>query len=198
MSRKRLENIDEAILEKTIELGGNSEANRSFSTKDIAEACAISEYTVFSRYKSKDLLLAKAGERVYQALSSEAILLAEGTTTVHDFFNRYLDWLIANPTYTFFTLNYGHGVPHIAPLADDRTSHREKVITDAANILSKFGIEPVEDYLLLWSYMLRHLIYFAAYVLNDPRTDTKENRFRNEMIVNCGLNAFVHNLGGEA
>ena len=76
-----------------------------------------------------------------------------------------------------------HGVPHIAPLADDRTTHREKVINDAASILGKFGIEPTEDYLLLWSYILRHLIYFAAYVLNDPRTDTKENRYRNEMIM---------------
>jgi AcrR family transcriptional regulator len=197
MSRKKIENADQSILEETIRLGGNSEANRSFSTRDIAASCGLSEYAIFSRYKSKDILLAKAGEQVYQKLSAEAIHLADSTNTVHDFFNLYLDWLIENPTLTFFTLNYGHGVPHIAPLADDRTTHREKVINDAASILGKFGIEPTEDYLLLWSYILRHLIYFAAYVLNDPRTDTKENRYRNEMIMNCGLNAFVHVLGGE-
>jgi AcrR family transcriptional regulator len=195
MSRKKLENIDQKIIAKTIALGGSSEANRSFSTKDIAEACSISEYAIFSRYKTKDALLAQAGEKVYKELSSEAILLSTNVTTIHDFFNLYLDWLIAHSELTFFTLNYGHGVPHIAPLTDDRTTHRKKVIEDASHILSKFGIAPEEDYLLLWAYMLRHLLYFAGYVLNDPRSDTSENRYRDEMMINHGLEAFVHAKG---
>jgi AcrR family transcriptional regulator len=192
MSRRKLENIDEKIIEETIALGGNNEANRSFSTKDIASRCGISEYAIFSRYKTKDALLAKVGEAVYAKLSDEALLLAKSDVTIHDFFNHYLDWLLSQREITYFTLNYGHGVPHLTPLTDDRESHRSRVIEDAASVLSRFGIAPKEDYLLLWSYFLRHLIYFAAYVLNDPRTDTKENRFRSEMIITHGLDTFVH------
>ena len=112
---------------------------------------------------------------------------------IHGFLNHYLDFLLSHPTLVYFTLNFGHGVPHIAPLSDDRLVHRVKVIGDAETILSRYGLEPKEDYLLLWSFTLRHLLYFAGYLLNDPQHDSPEMREESEHIILEGLKAFKEN-----
>jgi hypothetical protein len=141
--------------------------------------------------------LAQAGEKVYEALSEEALSLAEKEKTLHGFFNAYLDYLLSEPSYTLFTLHYGHGVPHIWPLKDDRVTHRNKVLSDSVNVLKRYGIGPEEDNILLWSYCLRHLVYFAGYVLQDPQSDTLANRAQSESLILYGLKAFVQ-MGGNS
>jgi AcrR family transcriptional regulator len=179
-----------------IVFGAEENENRSFSLEAIAEAIQEQAYPLYALFKTKENLLALAGEKVYEALSGKALELAKKEKSLHDFFNAYLDYLLQEPTYTLFTLHYGHGVPHIAPLADDRINHRKKVISDSMNVLKAYGIGPEEDDLLLWSYCLRHLVYFAGYLLQDPHSDTPENRLQSESLITHGLKAFVIQ-GGE-
>lgn len=192
MNKKQAVNLDEAILRATIALGGQTSGTGAFSTREIAERCAISEFVIFSRFKNKDALLARAGELAYAEISKEALSLSAATPVLHDFLNAYLDWLIAHPELTFFSLNYGHGVPHIAPLKDDRLTHRKKVIDDGNVILTHFGVGEPQDHLLLWSYALRHLLYFAGYVIHQQGTDTPTNRRQMEMLITHGLEAIAH------
>lgn len=183
-------NPETRILEAVIVSLGKQEAAHPFSLSEVSELSNVSERYLLAHYQNKEHLLALAGSVAYAKLSEEALTLAKQCPTLTEFFNRYLDFLLKEPALTFFTLNVGHGVPHIAPLKDDRISHRVKVIDDAGNILKNYGIEPAEDYLLLWSYVLRHLVYAAGYLLTDPTYDTLENRLRNEQIINEGLLAF--------
>jgi AcrR family transcriptional regulator len=185
--------LEEILIEQTISLGGNSELSRLFSLEEVAKSCDISCHAAAALFKNKDALLARAGVKVYEALSEEALRLAGEEEEIHGFLNHYLDFLLSHPTLVYFTLNFGHGVPHIAPLSDDGLVHRVKVIGDAETILSRYGLEPKEDYLLLWSFTLRHLLYFAGYLLNDPQHDSPEMREESEHIILEGLKAFKEN-----
>jgi AcrR family transcriptional regulator len=190
MAKRSEEEIRSLAIDALIALAGRDEAAHYLSLKDVAEEAHLSERLLFSLFQNQEEFLALAGEKVYAELSEKALSLSVQDKDLHSFFNDYLDWLLANPEITYFTLNCGHGVPHIAPLKDDRITHRQKVIADAKEILIRFGIGPEEDYLLLWSYILRHLVYFAGYVLHDPFSDTADNRRRSELIINEGLQAF--------
>jgi AcrR family transcriptional regulator len=197
MAKRSEEEVRSSAIDALIALAERDEASHCLSLKNVAEEAHLSERLLLSIFESQEELLALAGEKVYAALSEKALSLSVTEKDLHSFFNAYLDWLLANPEITYFTLNCGHGVPHIAPLKDDRITHRQKVIADAKEILTRFGIAPEEDYLLLWSYILRHLVYFAGYVLHDPFSDTLDNRRRSEMIIDEGLHAFSKEEEGE-
>lgn len=60
MGRKALVGAEEKILTATILIGGAQTGDSSFSTKEVALSAGISEYVIFSHYKNKDNLQAKA------------------------------------------------------------------------------------------------------------------------------------------
>jgi hypothetical protein len=196
MASKAQEQLRNRAIDEAILFGAEENENRPFSLEAVAEMIPSQVYPLYALFENGDHLLALAGAKVYEALSFEALMLSKKEKSLHDFFNSYLDYLLSVPSYTLFTLRYGHGVPHITPLNDDRLSHRNKVISDAGNVLKAYGIGPEEDNLLLWAYCLRHLVYFAGYLLQEPQSDTKENRLESESFILYGLKAFVR-IGGQ-
>jgi AcrR family transcriptional regulator len=191
MSRKPIADIDSKIIHATISLGGTNDANRDFSTKDIATSCGVSEFVIFSHFKNKDQLMIAADHAVYRKIIGEARLLTENPISMHDFVNLYLDWFLAHPELTFFALNYGHGVPHVVPIKDDHTVHGAMMAEDAKRLFRNFNIHEDDEFLLVWAYTLRHLIYFAGHLLNYPASDTLPERLQIEKLLNHGLQAFT-------
>lgn len=191
MSRKPIENLEDKIIHATISFGGTNDANRDFSTKDIAKACGVSEFTIYSHFKNKDQLMIAADHAVYHKIVGEAKLLANHPIFFHDFVNLFMDWLISHPELTFFALNYGHGVPHVVPIKDNHKVHQQEIALDARVFLNHFDIHDDDVFVLVWAYMLRHLLYFASHLLNFPALDTPKERQRMEEIINHGLESFA-------
>src|SRR5574344_1731660 len=107
MAFRKLDNIDEKIIEATIALGASTQGGRGFATKDIAERCHISEYVIFKHFGNKQNLMIAADKMVMSALSQGAIALEKEHLDFFAFFNRYLDFLLSHKGLTFFALNFG-------------------------------------------------------------------------------------------
>jgi AcrR family transcriptional regulator len=65
MSYRHLDNIDEKIINATIQIGSSNEANK-LSTKEIAKACEISEFVIYDHFKSKDNLISITDHKIFE------------------------------------------------------------------------------------------------------------------------------------
>jgi len=184
MAFRKLDNIDEKIIEATIALGASTQGGRGFATKDIAERCHISEYVIFKHFTNKQNLLGITDQRVGEQVAQAAIAIANTAQQVEDFSSALLDWLIQHPDITFFSLNYGHGIPHasdtILPMDENI---RQEWVEKGRKIFKAPQEVTDEDYLLSWQFLLRNLLYFAGFILLKNIEDTKEVRNRVLQIV---------------
>jgi AcrR family transcriptional regulator len=177
MAFRKLDNIDEKIIEATIALGASTQGGRGFATKDIAERCHISEYVIFKHFGNKQNLLALADKKVGEMIAGKAANIASKTQDAQEFSLELLDWLIKHPDIAFFSLNYGHGIPHasetILPKDD---SVNEKWIAKGKEILNSPKNISDLDYLLSWQFLLRNVLYFTGFILLKNIDDTPEER----------------------
>ena len=191
MSYRKLDNIDEAIVKATITIGGSKKASRGFAIKEIAERCSVSEYVIFRHFTTKQNLMAVADKSVGHLLASEAKTLRKTSTDFDQFFFRYLDWLLAHKELTFFSLNYGHGVPHASDAPLTNTAEFNQLIQDDATALHLLPDEaPDDEQALAWKFFLRNLLYFAGSILVKDTEDNDLNRAWMRQIVFAGLTSF--------
>ena len=191
MSYRQLGNIDEAIIKATIALGGTKKASRGFAIKDIAARCAVSEYVIFRHFTTKSNLIAIADNRVGLLLASEAKTLRKTSTDFDSFFYRYLDWLLAHKELTFFSLNYGHGVPHASDTPLANTIEFNRLIGEDATALALLPKEtPAAEQTLAWKFFLRNLLYFAGFILLKELDNTEENRTWMRQVLFQGITRF--------
>lgn len=190
MSKRVIEDADKRILRATIKLGGSSNPNKDFSTKDIAAESGVSEFLIFSRYKNKTNLMQEADSYCYTLVRSGAKTIANNVIRVPDFINAFLDWLLVHPEIVYFTLNYGHGVPHVEeiPLKDEKT-YLSKRMEDADYFFNHFKTKGTFAYLVMWDYLLKTLLYSAGSLLSHEYPDSPD--FRNHLctLVDKGLNS---------
>jgi AcrR family transcriptional regulator len=192
MSYRKLENIDEAIVKATIALGGTRKAARGFAVKDIAEKCAISEYLIFRHFTTKQNLMATADKRVGYLLASEARTLRKTSTDFDQFFFRYLDWLLAHKEIIFFSLSYGHGVPHSSDIPVANLEEFNQILEADAQVISLLPQDvPTGEQSLAWKFFLRNLLYFAGFFLTKDLEDNAENRAWIRQTLFHGVASFV-------
>jgi len=175
MSFRHLDNIDEKIIDATIQIGSTNGANR-LSTKEIAKLCGISEFVIYDHFRSKDNLISIANHRIFDEVAVViAQLLAKEKVGFETFWNRMVDWYIAHPNYTTWSIHYGHVFPRAEKPFDeddflvDFTREARLVLKNSEN---QEGWKVC--YLSLW--ILRNIIYFAQLVLSKQLDNTPEIR----------------------
>jgi len=175
MSFRHLDNIDEKIIDATIQIGSTNGANR-LSTKEIAKLCGISEFVIYDHFRSKDNLISIANHRIFEEVAlviSDTVSQGNGDFEV--FWNRMVDWFLAHPNYTTWSIHYGHVFPRAEKPFDEEDFLVD--FTREARLIFK-NSQNQEDwkvcYFALW--ILRNIINFVQLILSKQLDNTPEMR----------------------
>lgn len=191
MAYRKNGNIDDEIIRATIELGGSSDPNCSFTTKDIADRCGVREFLIFNHFGNKENLMHAADLKVGSLLAGEAKTILNNPKHFPEFFNEYLDWLLTHPETVFFAINYGHEVPHATDIFLTNPANDEAIVkADAEYIFNHFEKENEILYTLMWKFLLREMIYTAAEILSHEKSDTPSYRLLQGKLIDQGLSFF--------
>lgn len=187
MSFRHLDNIDEKIIEATIQIGSSNGANR-LSTKEIAKACDISEFVIYDHFKSKDNLVSIADHKVFEESAAYAEdLILNRHMKFEEFWNNMVDFFIQRPNYTGWSINYGHIFPRPQETADT-DDFRIDITVEAKKCLSHTSIKDDWEFCFVWMLLFRSVVCFAQLLINKELDDTPEIRH-----LSCGssLNGIV-------
>ena len=194
MSYRHLDNIDEKIIDATIIVGSKNGANK-LSTKEIAKVCDISEFVIYDHFKSKEKLLSVADQKIAQAFNDTArSVFAKGSFDFPSFWNGMVDFLLANPNYASFSINYGHVFPRTTKPADFDDFLSNEILPIAKECLDRWDIHFAKDYLYtyLWMWMTRSILNYAQFVIGGSLPDTPEVRGISCGAAENGAMSFAH------
>lgn len=177
MSYRHLDNIDEKIIDATILVGSTNGANK-LSTKEIAKACDISEFVIYDHFKSKEHLLSSADLKVTQAFFDAASAAFERNSNFIPFWYAMVDYSLANPNYTSFSINYGYIFPRTSKSGDYDDFIMNTILPFAKPMLEKWGIHLEKDYLYAynWMWFVRSVLTYSQFVIGKSLEDTAEIR----------------------
>jgi AcrR family transcriptional regulator len=140
MSYRHLDNIDEKIINATIQIGSSNEANK-LSTKKIAKACEISEFVIYDHFKSKDNLISITNHKIFEdsAAYVEQLILVEHQP-FEVYWNKMVDFFLQNQNYVGWSINYGHIFPRPEKPADN-DEFREDITAEARKCFSYLNLK---------------------------------------------------------
>jgi hypothetical protein len=175
MSYRHLDNIDEKIINATIQIGSSNEANK-LSTKEIAKACEISEFVIYDHFKSKDNLISITNHKIFEdsAAYVEQLILVEHQP-FEVYWNKMVDFFLQNQNYVGWSINYGHIFPRPEKPADS-DEFREDITAEARKCFSYLNLKNDWEYYFFYMWMFRSFVFFAQFVLNGELQDTPETR----------------------
>lgn len=190
MSRKAIPDLEERLLAETISRGGLSAANVDFSTKDIAEACGVSEATLFQHFKNKETLISRAIYSICEDHYDLFSLWVKEGDTLEVFSSRVLDHFLSHPESTLFLINYSAASSRL--VRDPETFQRYyDFIADHHDLLEPyFGVRTPEEDFLLWSSFFRRLLMDAQFVLSGLYSDVASYREMSQKVTVYGVKAF--------
>jgi AcrR family transcriptional regulator len=190
MPRKPIEGADERIIQATFVVGGNSPRG-SLSTREVAAEAGLSEFTIFSRFKSKEALIEACNQVTYDRFLTANLEAAKKFP--NDFeqaFYFVLDLLLANPNMTKFSGNYSL----VFPRQDDIDAYavflqhfREKW----APMLPFIGAPDKEIGYRVLIFSIREMLQDALYLVSNEVKDTPNNRKTMFTLFSGGLKKFV-------
>jgi AcrR family transcriptional regulator len=175
MARPFLSNADERILAATIQVAGSSKAG-FFSTEEIAKLAGLSEFTIYNRFKNKKQLIAKANDYSLHIFLTLYEGLAKKSKDTEEFFDQFIETLVAHPYWVYFGLNYSLVYPRLRQageykifkeeLHDFLITHRDLFRPDVND----------EQWFRLFTYGVRSLLGSAVLILDAAEKDTSDNR----------------------
>jgi len=175
MSYRHLDNIDEKIIDATIQIGSLNEANK-LSTKEIAKVCEISEFVIYDHFKSKDNLISIADHKIFEdsAAYVEKLILQEHQPS-DVYWNKMVDFYLTNPNYIGWSINYGHIFPRPEKPADI-DEFRTDISAESKKCFSYLGLKDDLQYYFFYMWMFRSFVFFAQFVLNGELDNSPETR----------------------
>lgn len=193
MSFRHLDNIDEKIIDATIRVGSTNGANK-LSTKEIAKACAISEFVIYDHFQSKENLVSVADKKVFDYFYAKAEEIMPGSEEgLYAFWNKMVDVMIEKADYNAFEINYGHLYPRALAAADYSAFMAEVYMAKIAE--SKFPIKTREDnnylgtFIYLW--IARSIISYAQWIISGAIIDNKVQRDASAKLACEGIGSFL-------
>jgi AcrR family transcriptional regulator len=193
MPRHKIEGIDEKILLATIEVAGSTIVPNRYSTKEIARLCNISEYVIFSHFKTKGNLIAQTTSLILKIYGTTMRRALEKVDNFQDLFLALLDEALRYPHGADFCINYAHIFPR-AKMAPDYESFRQDVKEVLDDLYARFPLKEEYDNdtykYLLWSNLTRELVANAKLIIHREVPDTPEIRLAMAQNVSLGLDAY--------
>jgi AcrR family transcriptional regulator len=98
--------LERCLIAETIALGALHPNNKDFSTKEIAEHCGVSEFSLFSHFRSKENLIVKARLMALEVMEKEGEAASEKAQDCSDFIYRWIKGCMAHPSELSFLINY--------------------------------------------------------------------------------------------
>jgi AcrR family transcriptional regulator len=161
-TKRDLSHIEEEIILATFRVAGRSRPNR-FSTKVIAQELGISEALIYSRFQSKENLIAKTDEwlaaRWYEILIEDV----NRGASYEELVNHYFDYFLLHPDFVEFSLNYCRAFPQ-AVIPADFESFKKACHGTIDTIVAKHPFKEGADPFLAWCQFARE-VNSASYLL---------------------------------
>jgi AcrR family transcriptional regulator len=186
-----MESVRDALVLATIKEGASNPSNKRFSTKTIAERCGVSEFTLFSLFKTKDVLVEEALEKVRQEFVASARSSVRSSSDVASLVKALVYHAFAMPESTIFFANYGFWTGKIEadPAKKDALLKRDVAAAKEAFIF-------LEDYpddivYLVWNYVWRQINYAVEEVYDGFVRDSRAYRDYVATLVSQGFFAFA-------
>jgi AcrR family transcriptional regulator len=171
-----MEEIDKKILDMTIQVAGESEANR-FSTREIAAKLGISEYMIFDHFHDKDNLLNLADERVADYYYASILKWGPQSANFFEFFSHIMDDLLSASSHGAFAINYCRVFPRYEK-ASDFSFFKEQCQNAIDTVLRFFPLHhPEDDAFSLWCYFTREFVCDTQLFIDHHLSDTPKNRY---------------------
>ena len=190
MSRKAIPDLEKRLLAETISRGGVSAANVDCSAKDIAEACGVSEATLFQHFKNKETLISRAiyliCEEHYQIFSA---WVKEGDT-LEVFSSQVLNHFLSQPASTLFLVNYSAATSRLVSNPETFRRYYDFILAHRDLLEPYFGERTPEEAFLLWSSFFRRLLMDAQFVLSGLYSDVANYREMSQKVTISGIKAF--------
>jgi AcrR family transcriptional regulator len=170
MAYRKLDHIDEKIVDAALRLGGSVWPDAGFATHDIAVRCGVSETVIFKHFQTKEKLLAFARAKASVTLNHSAEMIAEKTTDLSIFAHEFFAYLVAHSQLTYFILNYGSEIPHGEGTGENFSLENQESLANPPSFLGGNASEAVTQSLKEdWDYFLRHLLYLAGLSIKQGR-----------------------------
>jgi AcrR family transcriptional regulator len=188
--------IEEALIAATIEEGALHPSNKGFSTKTISQKCGVSEFTLYSRYATKEDLIIAALMDVTRRFGTQAKELDEKAASFEDFASQLLDYCLASPNDLRYLVNYGIWI------AKNEEDPEKIKLSIASSLLGAvychrfLDLETPEEKILVWSSFVRQLIYAAQMMLDDQSGHQPPKAMLLKIMLG-GVRAFAPKEGGK-
>lgn len=186
-----MEDLEKALVLSAIHEGAGNPSNKGFSTKKIAENCGVSEFTLFTKFKTKENLVSAALDSIESGFAAEAKKAAGSSRDVSDYVTRLIYFGFSHPEEMIFLANYGFWDGEAG--ADTRSLLKEKD-RSIRYARSVFAFNPgLSDtaILLCWAYLIRHLDYFVEGVYNGLFADSPAHRLECGRLLAKGLAPYL-------
>jgi AcrR family transcriptional regulator len=186
-----MDELAQRLINEAIALGGSNEANREFSTKDIATAALVSEPTLFSRFPTKDDLVDAASSECMRRFTEYACTLVDAKVSLKEFISKMIDHQLEKKEESVYLLNYAHAVDH-GPNPDEYAINFRKMITySAEKVLRSYTFNSDEERFIAYSALARAIIYCVVYILDGVWPNNEVSRENTYHIVAGGINGYM-------
>jgi AcrR family transcriptional regulator len=186
-----MDELRESLIKATISEGAANPSNKRFSTKAIAARCSVSEFMLFSIFKTKDALLDEAIEYVLNDLvetSKKASLVSRDLT---DFCGKLIYRGFEKPENVIFWANYGFWMGNIQNDTEKRQADWKKVLEAGKSYRLPYPSLTDQEIILVFSFLLRHVIFTVEAVYDGISKDSPTYRQKSARLMAGGLDAFM-------
>lgn len=190
MSYRCLPHIEEKILRETIRIAGSNVANK-FSTREIALASGVSEFVIFSHFKSKENLIAEADKIVASEFYDQCKKVAAAhPNDFPGFFDEILTFELGRPKANAFALNYCRVFPQ-AETPADYSSFKNGVMETLHELFAFYPLKDEKKAFFLWCDFVREFAVYSEMFIENRIPDTPKNRSLVCGLVERGLTDFL-------
>lgn len=171
-----MEGIRDSLIKATVSEGAEHPSNKAFSTKEISKRCGVSEFTLFTVFKTKDDLVKAANDYVVSLFVDVSKEAARVSRDVPDYVKHFLYKAFEMPEQVIFLANYGFWTGKVE---SDEARLKEDFASSVAAAQKAFG--PLNKYddatlVMLWGFILRHVIYTVEFVYDGIVPDSTAYR----------------------
>lgn len=183
MAYRKLDSIDEKIIQTVIELGAQVGVN-GVTGRLIASKLGISTYLIFNHFKTKQNYLDEGAIYIDTPRMQETLTLTKEHLPLEEIWDYMIDDFILNKNETLYYISYTNTFG-FDPTENNKRS--ETFIEIANSIFDIRGDYTLSKKLLLWDYITTMVMYYAEKIISGFIPNTKEKKDELKAIVFFGL-----------
>jgi AcrR family transcriptional regulator len=176
MGRKPIPGLDQKIIEGAIAVGGVSDPNVNFSTRKIAAQVGISEFTLFTHYPDKEILMKATMAYLKGEVDKNLYAFSKAAgSDFPSFVHTVFSYFVSHPVWTLFLCNYADATSRktIGKLSFSDLYHNAQ---SHFAILAPFFRDDLseDEHFFLWNTFIRRMLFDAQFVCSGLEENNEE------------------------